>query len=177
MTRTATGVLVGLLALGGCHDSAAAPERIDTTSTAAPSSPLETPTAHAPGATAAWTAGADGRSADFGYGGEAPLLSLACANGAVVVTRHAPADAGAQALFALVGNGRIVRLPVDAVAVPGGKGSDWQGVLPGGDAPTAIFSGGSIDATLPGGGKITFPGGAILQSVIAACRGPAGPAR
>lgn len=114
-----------------------------------------------------WTATPSG--ATLAYAGEAPLLSIACKGERLVITRHAPADPGAQALFALIGNGAIVRLPVNATPFVGTNQQVWQGDLAGSDPAAAVFLRGSIAATLPGAGKIMLPASDISAGVVRRC--------
>ena len=89
------------------------------------------PGAPAPDAKADWVGNGD--VARFGFPGQGPMLSVECRSGVLLVTRHVPAEVGAQALFALQGGGHILRLPVDATSVPGLRGYIWQGALPASD--------------------------------------------
>ena len=114
-----------------------------------------------------WTATPSG--ATLAYAGEAPLLSIACKGERLIITRHAPADPGAQALFALIGNGAIVRLPVNATPFVGTNQQVWQGDLAGSDPAAVVFLRGSIAATLPGAGKIMLPASDISAGVVRRC--------
>lgn len=120
----------------------------------------------------AWAATADGMAARFGHPGEVPLVSVACRTGVLVVTRHAFAPVGAQALFALVGSDGILRLPVDATAMPGQRGYFWQGTLAADDARANVM-GGAFTGTLPGAGMIKVSAGEAARVVIARCRSAA----
>ncbi len=117
----------------------------------------------------AWAAAPDGMSARFGNAGEQPLVSVACRTGVLVVTRHAYAPVGAQALFALVGSEGILRLPVDATAIPGQRGYLWQGALAADDARAKVL-GGAYTGTLPGAGMIKVSAGGPARDVITRCR-------
>ena len=120
-------------------------------------------------ATPVWALAGDGLSARFGHAGQTPLVSLACRDGVLVITRHAYAPLGAQALFALVGAEGIVRLPVDATAIPGQRGYLWQGTLAAGDARAKVL-GGAYTGTLPGAGMIKVSGGGAARNVVDRCR-------
>lgn len=122
-----------------------------------------------PNAKPAWALAADGGSARFGLPGAQPMLSVACRSGVLVVTRHVPAEIGATALFALIGERRIVRLPVDATSVPGSRGYVWQGTLPAADPAAEVFTTGGFSGTLPGAGRIAVTGGAPVRDVVARC--------
>ena len=143
------------------------PDRpIDAVRVALPS-PGPLPSPRARDAKAVWSGGAT--AAAFGYPGEEPLVTLECRAGQVVVTRHALAEDRAQALFALIGNGTILRLPVDAVRLPGSAWPVWQGVLAADDPRSAVFLGGAVEATLPGAGTIMLAGGGAMQEVAQGC--------
>ncbi|WP_143005024.1 hypothetical protein [Novosphingobium aromaticivorans] len=120
-------------------------------------------------APASWASSVDGLSARFGHPGEQPLVSVACRQGVLVVTRHAAAPIGAQALFALVGSEGIMRLPVDATAVPGQRGYIWQGTMAADDTRAKVL-GGSYTGTLPGAGMIKVSGGGPVRDLVARCR-------
>jgi len=117
----------------------------------------------------AWAGSPDGMSARFGKPGEQPLVSVACRDGVLVVTRNVYAPVGAQALFALVGSEGILRLPVDATAIPGQRGYLWQGTLAADDARVKVL-GGAYTGTLPGAGMIKVSAGGAVRDVIARCR-------
>lgn len=120
----------------------------------------------------AWAAAPDGMSTRFGHPGEQPLVSVACRAGTLVVTRHAYAPVGAQALFALVGSEGIMRLAVDATAIPGQRGYLWQGTLAADDMRVKVL-GGAYTGTLPGAGMIKVSAGGAVRDVIARCRSAA----
>lgn len=122
--------------------------------------------------TPSWAAAPDAQVARFGEPGDAPLVSVACREGVLVVTRHAAAPVGAQALFALVGSEGILRLPVDATSVPGQRGYLWQGTLTADDARAAVLRG-PFTGTLPGAGMIKVSAGSAIGDVIARCRNSA----
>ena len=135
----------------------------------APGAPIETPD----------TAGADwapSREADriiYGKPGEPALFSLACASerGAarVVFTRHAVADPGAEAVLALIGNGHVKRLWVDATK--DGRRWLWRGSLPA-DSPEleALTGPNRIEATVPGAGSLILNASRAPGELISACR-------
>lgn len=133
-------------------------------------SPAATPAPHPSDEKPQWRATGDG-AAGFGYAGERPLLSLACRSGLVVVTRNVAAPVGAQAMFALIGGGRILRLPVDAVGDPDGRGGYvWRGSLAPDDPASEVFMGKPFTATLPGGGEIKVTGSPLERDVVERCR-------
>lgn len=125
----------------------------------------------APDAKAGWSAHANGAAARYGFPGQTPLLMLACREGQLIVTRPVPAEIGAQALFAVIGGGQILRLPVDATSLPGERGYTWQGAIAADDPRAAVFTGNGFDGTLPGAGKITVAGSDVARKVVRRCRG------
>lgn len=164
------------LLLAACSQSPEAPapqpdRPIDAVRVALPS-PGPLPAPRASDARAVWTGG--GTAAAFGYLGEEPLVTLACRSGQIVVTRHALAEDRAQALFALIGNGKILRLPVDAVRLPGAAYPVWQGALAADDPRGEVFLAGAVEATLPGAGTIVLAGGGAMQELVQGCRVSAG---
>lgn len=122
-------------------------------------------------------ANADGRAqwsmagsrAVFAVPGADPLLTLSCENHRLVITRPIAAEVGAGALFAIEGPRRIVRVPVDATAVPGKRGYVWQGSVDGAQAENDVFAG-PFTGTLPGGGLIKVTAGAPAAEVVRACK-------
>ena len=118
---------------------------------------------------AVWAGTPDSSVARFGVPGAAADLTVACRSGVLLVTRNVPAEVGAQALFALQGRSRILRLPVDATSIDGQRGYVWQGTLAADDPGTQVFEG-AFFGTLPDAGKIVAPASAALRDVIARCR-------
>ena len=117
---------------------------------------------------AIWSTADDADTLDFGRPG-APLFSIACNAGSIVLTRHAPADPQVSALMPLIGNGRIVRLPVDAV--PSGEGYVWQGQFDAADEQLSVFVGSrAVEATVPGAGTIDLAASAEPGALITRCR-------
>lgn len=172
MTPRQITCAAALLALAGCSKSPVPPVREGAPDDAVR---LELPEGEAlPGtpdekSQAAWAGSGDGMSARYGRPGEPPLVSVACRSGVLVVTRHAPAEVGAQALFALVGANGILRLPVDATSVPGVRGYIWQGTLAP-DHPAAKVLEGAYTGTLPAAGRISVSGGNAPRDVVGRCR-------
>ena len=161
-----------VLLLAACSRHAAPDTRegapVDAVRLAMPDSePMPGP--RLPGAKAVWAGAPDGSFARLGYPGQGPDLSIACRSGVLLVTRHVPAEVGAQALFALQGRGRILRLPVDATSVDGQRGYIWQGTIAADDPGTEVFDG-AFNGTLPDAGKIEAPASDALRTVIARCR-------
>ncbi|MET0252402.1 MAG: hypothetical protein ABW203_09525, partial [Novosphingobium sp.] len=125
----------------------------------------------------AWTTLPGERTAVFGEPGARALLALACeglASGAprLIVTRYAPAERGAEALFAIQGNRRIVRLPVRAVGLRAGVRA-WRGAFSPGDEQADVFLGEAMAATVPGGGRLALPAMGAARAVVDDCRAAA----
>ena len=117
-----------------------------------------------------WSGGDTSTTLRFGKPGNAPLFSIDCSQGRIILTRHAPADAQASALMPLIGNGRIERVPVDAVN--SGEGYVWQGQFPANDDQLDVFAGSrSVEATVPGAGTIDLAASSEPGALIARCRG------
>lgn len=169
MSRVVPPLLVMLLA--ACSASSATTtagkdDPVDAVRVAMPVDSTAPAPTRAEDARGAWDAAPD--AARFGYPGEAPLLSLACRQGALVVTRNVAAPIGAAALFALQGSGYILRLPVDATAVQGERGYVWQGAIPADDKRLALFKAKFV-GTLPGGGHIEVPASEVPGALIKRC--------
>ncbi|BEV01090.1 hypothetical protein [Novosphingobium olei] len=171
--KIAYPIALAALALAGCSRSSALPAPdnapVDAVRLAMPQSDGAGFSAIDPKAKGSWIAAPDGASATYGYAGQPPLLTVACRSGLLMVTRHSPAEVGAQALFALQGGGRILRLPVDATAVPGQRGYIWQGSLAPGDPGAAVFQS-AFNGTLPGGGMIKVTAGEPMREVLRRCK-------
>jgi hypothetical protein len=177
--------LLGLSALTACGPSETAPVvpldpvRVALAQAGAAEPPLDPrgTTGFAAVQPGAWTTLPGERTAVFGEGGQRALLSLACeglASGSprLIVTRYAPAERGAEALFAIQGNRRILRLPVRAVGLRAGVRA-WRGALVPGDERADVFLGEAIAATVPGGGRLTLPAMGEARAVIDECRAAA----
>lgn len=131
-----------------------------------------TPSPDAEGAV--WTLTPDGRSILFGKDPRAPYLSLACKISkdtppAITVIRHAEADPGAKALFAVMGGPTTARLKVDARQSP--KGWRWEGTYPADAAELEAFTDPrGLEATLPGAGMLKASGSPLTRQFIDWCR-------
>jgi len=119
----------------------------------------------------------------YGIPGEPALLALEClastqeAPATIRIARYAPADRGAGALLALIGNGAIGRLEVDALRE--GKRQFWHGQAPAQDIAWEPLNGPrEITATVPGAGLVRLNPSALPMAFLAQCRssGPAAPA-
>ena len=160
-----TLILASTLALAACSGGEAE-QRVDLEPKPEfASEPIESPDTTG----AAWSGSAESGTLRFGKLGEPPLFSIECKKGQIILSRHAPADPGAQALMPLIGNGTIARLPVDAVA--DGDTHIWQGAYPTTLESLDVFLGSNgIEATVPGAGSIDLAGSPEPGSLITRCR-------
>lgn len=178
MNRAA--LLTGLAlasALAGCNppprDAAAAQVSLLTPS-AGPSAPLPSPDT----TDAIWAQSAEASApADrlvYGVPGQPVLVSLGCLGAGTPsarlrITRQAPADKGAGALLALIGNRIIARIAVDAR--PQGGKVVWQGeaaaTLPGWDALAGTSE---ATITVPGAGLVRLNPSPLPVELVKACR-------
>ena len=122
---------------------------------------------------AVWAEAAEDERLIYGVPGQPVLLALAClrdtAEPTLRITRLSPADEGAGAMLALVGNGAIGRMEVDATEVSGR--SIWQGALPAVDERWEPLNGPrEITATVPGAGMVTLNSSPLPAQFLAACR-------
>lgn len=174
MWAAAALALVGGLA--GCNppptDSAVARVMLDRPAKG-PSEPIASPDVSG----AVW-AQINPQRLVYGKPGQPVQLALECLGagepGAQIrITRHAPADEGAGALLALIGNGWIGRFPVDASKV--GAQVFWQGDVPAG-APQweALKPAREATVTVPGAGLLRLNPSPLPMALIEQCRGAAG---
>lgn len=164
------GATTGLLALAACGQSVGAPvERLAMDRLEASPGINGAPDAEG----AAWERLVQG-GLRFGKPGQMPLLSLSCetespVGPAVRIVRHVPADPGAKAMLAVIGNGRVLRAKADAVRRA--EGWRWEGLVPVGDIHLEVFAGrGSLEATLPGGGTFKTAPSPEPAELYTACR-------
>lgn len=133
-----------------------------------PSDPQESPET----SDAIWSQSATELRLIYGNPGEPPLLALACDTSSdpqqLRLTRFALADEGAQAFLALIGNGHVARVPVDAVETP--QGFVWQGYADPSDRRMEVFSGArAVTATVPGAGTVTLNASALTAELLEQC--------
>lgn len=138
-----------------------------------PSTPLASPDTLG----AIWAQTARPARLVYGVPGQPVLISLECLDpqtpGARLrITRHAPADKGAGALLALIGNGAIGRIAVDATAA-GGRVL-WQGERAAIDPVWEPLAGPrEITVTVPGAGLVPINPGEQTWGLLTECRGVA----
>ncbi|MGB3807976.1 MAG: hypothetical protein WA936_12315 [Erythrobacter sp.] len=118
----------------------------------------------------------DGERIVYGIPGEAALLALECVRDGTQppmlrITRFAQADEGAGAMMALIGNGHMGRLPVDAEDVSGRLA--WEGMHRASEDFWEPLAGPrSLAATVPGAGRVSINPSPLPGELIDACRKP-----
>ena len=120
---------------------------------------------------AVWAESAEPDRLVYGIPGSPVLMALACVRGDTIrISRISPADEGAGALMALIGNGHVGRFEVDATEV-GGK-LIWQGEVAAADSRWDALSGPrEVTATVPGAGMVTLNPSPLPMQLLAKCRG------
>ena len=132
-----------------------------------PAEPVESPDTEG----AAWALGQSGRLL-YGQPGEAPLMALGCEDGTLVYTRFERADANAKAVLALIGNGHVERLWIDAEQEGADESSPWvwRGRLPADDPRLEVLTGRNrVEATVPGAGSVMLNASQRPAEFITAC--------
>lgn len=160
--------------LAGCKPppSDAAVARVSLLApTSGPSEPLPSPDTTG----AIWASAGTSLRLVYGVPGQPVLFALECLAPAspaarLKITRHAPADEGASALLALIGNGWIGRFPVDAVQI--GPQRLWQGEIPA-TMPQwdALKPAREATVTVPGAGLVRLNPSPLPMALVSACRG------
>lgn len=136
-----------------------------------PSEPIPSPDVTG----AVWANTANPLRLVYGVPGKPVLLALECLapgtlDARLRITRHAPADEGAAALLALIGNGWIGRFPVDATMISGK--SLWQGDVPAAEREwDALKPEREATVTVPGAGLLRLNPGPLPMALVATCRG------
>lgn len=115
----------------------------------------------------------------YGKPGQAPLFALACVRDGdpwtVRMTRFVAADPQAKALMALIGNGHMARLKVDANY--NGKAWLWEGAYAPADPRLDVLTGPrAVEATVPGAGTLELNPSPRPGELIERCRRLAAPA-
>ena len=167
-----------LLVLTACSPPAADEyvARVAVVGRAAPSPPIASPDTEG----ALWAPSpANPQRLLYGKPGQRVLFALECAAGGagaeLTYTRFAPADAHAKAILALIGNGHVARLKIDAVRA--GATWLWQGR----EAATSmnfegLTGGRQVEATVPGAGSLILNPSPLPGELILKCRSLAPPA-
>lgn len=110
----------------------------------------------------------------YGIPGSPALLALECVDqpgelAALSITRLAEADENAEAMLAMVGNGHIGRIPVDATET--GDRYVWRGEAMAADTVWEPLNGPrELIATVPGAGTVALNPDPLPGELIEACR-------
>lgn len=109
----------------------------------------------------------------YGVPGSPALLALTCVSERAAprlrITRISPADEGAGALLAMVGNGHIGRVAVDAVEERGRL--IWRGEALAADTDWEPLAGPrSLTVTMPGAGMVTINENETAMQFLENCR-------
>lgn len=164
--------LLAALALSACKPPASDEysgrgEAADQTT--GPSAPIASPDT----TDAFWADSTQGDRIIYGQPGKAPYLALSCEESAdgsdIHVTRFTQADREAQALMALIGNGHMARLPVDATF--NGTVWLWEGRYNAADTDLDVLTGPrQVELTIPGAGRVVLNPSDRPAQLIAECR-------
>lgn len=170
---TAATVLIALAALGGCRPPASDKyvERVDLGGSERGPRFLAQPV-DTTGALWAQTATTPDRIV-FGQPGQPPLVALECGGAGVerivIFTRYAETDPGAKGMLALIGNGHVERLKIDAL--DNGRGWLWQGRYRPADTRLDVLTGTrQVEATIPGAGSVVLAASPLPRDLIERCR-------
>lgn len=123
----------------------------------------------------AWTVSPGRRAAHFGPTVAEPQLTLSCAPGGIMVTRHHPANIGDKGTLSLTGGGHVGSLPLGAVPIARGPGeAEWQGRASG-DMARGIarpFSRpGPVELSLGGAPSLVVPADPRVSALLDLCLG------
>lgn len=173
MRGTLAVALLAVAGLAGCKppptDSAVA--RVSLLEPTGPSTPLASPDVTG----ALWASTDNPLRLVYGVPGQPVLLSIECLEpdnpaARLRITRHVPADQGASALLALIGNGWIGRFPVEATD-RGGR-VVWQGEVPATQREwAALKPEREATVTVPGAGLVRLNPSPLPMALVTACRG------
>ncbi|WP_435201986.1 hypothetical protein [Qipengyuania sp. 902] len=170
MVRTLAPLFV--LALAACKPPAS-DEYTERTRIApraeAPSEPIRSPDTEG----AVWAATDNPDRLLYGKPGERPYFALECTDQGglplVAYTRFAKADAHAKAILALIGNGHVSRLKIDAVER--GDVWRWEGAVEAEDPALDVLTGTrQVEATVPGAGSLILNPSALPGELVERCR-------
>lgn len=142
--------------------------RIDTP-VEGPAEPIDSPDTEG----AIWAPAAEGARLLYGKPGERPLFAVECLSDGsepmLGYTRFARADADAQAVLALIGNGHVARLKIDAVQI--GDVWRWEGAIEAADQRLDVLTGNrEVEATVPGAGSVILNPSALPGELVERCR-------
>jgi hypothetical protein len=127
---------------------------------------------------ALWAPGEGEARILYGKPGEAPLMALACEDGGdgrrIHITRFTAADPRAMAILALIGNGHVVRLNVDATW--NGRAWLWEGYAAADDPQIEVLTGPRrVEATIAGAGSLILNPSQQPRQLIEACLAASSP--
>lgn len=170
--------LLPLAMLAACNPPAAQDyvARVGMAERAAPSAPIASPDTTG----AVWAPSpTNALRLVYGKPGERVLFALECARrdaGPVLAyTRFASADPHAKAVLALIGNGHVARLKIDAARA--GAGWLWRGSEPAlSESFEGLTGGRQVEATVPGAGSLILNPSPLPGALILRCRSQAPPA-
>lgn len=122
---------------------------------------------------AIWASGGGPERIVFGKPGAPPFLALACSGTGgkrlLEVTRFARTDPKAKGMMALVGNGHVERLKIDAEW--NGRGWLWRGRYEPHDPRLDALTGTrKLELTIPGAGTLVLEGSNEPGQLIELCR-------
>ncbi|MBX7540075.1 hypothetical protein [Qipengyuania sphaerica] len=141
----------------------------------APADPIDSPDTEG----ASWAPSSESGRLLYGKPGERPLLSLGCEDGTLVYTRYVAADPHAKAVLALIGNGHVERLWIDAEQDEPDEGSAWlwRGRLAADDPRLDVLTGANrVEATVPGAGSVMLNASSMPGEFINRCASEIAPA-
>ena len=170
--------LLPLALVAACNPPAAEDyvARVGATGRDAPSAPIASPDTEG----AIWAPSpANPLRLVYGKPGERVLFALECTDGeagpVLTYTRFAAADAHAKAILALIGNGHVARLDIDATR--GGTRWLWQGSEPASSPRFEALTGArQVEATVPGAGSLILNPSPLPGELVRQCRLPGQPA-
>ena len=140
-----------------------------------PSEPIRSPDTTG----AIWAPAAKPDRLIYGKPGERPLMALECEKSQgiplVAYTRFAAADPHAKAILALIGNGHVSRLKIDATERQ--NAWVWHGAVAAEDPMLDVLTGGrEVEATVPGAGSVILNPSPLPGALVENCRATAAPA-
>ena len=167
-------ILLPLLMLAACKPPAS-DEYVERARiggpTEGPSEPIDTPDTEG----AIWAPAMAGERLLYGKPGAPPLFALECVTDTssgtptIAYTRFAQADPRAKAILALIGNGHVSRLMIDAKQI--GDAWRWEGSVAAEDQRLDALTGArSVEATVPGAGSIILNASALPGELVESCR-------
>ena len=166
--------LIALTLLAACKPPAS-DEYVARTEIAAPRNAPAEPIASPDTEGANWAQSPRTGRLLYGKPGEAPLLSLDCEAGTLVYRRYVAADPQAKAVLALIGNGHVARLWIDAAEE--GEAWLWRGSLAADDPRLDVLTGRNrVEATVPGAGSVVINASSAPAEFINRCAASLAPA-